>query len=354
MTLPWHIRIDADLTRKGYAKLLGSGILLAVLLALFVLGFDAATGHGYLTLLRNLVMWLVISIGFQVFVGSTGAISFGHPAFVALGAYAAGIVALPAAVQATALAHLPQWLAQIDLGFWPALLVAGLIPAVLALVIGPVVMRLTGIAAGIMTFGLLVMVNEAIRSATPLTRGNATFYGLPAVPGVKEGLIVVVAATALSLAYKFSRWGLRARAVSQDPVAAEVAGIRVVRARVAAFVLSAFICGVGGGLMAFYLTAFSAKSFYVGMVLPMMIIVLLGGMNSVAGVLTGALALTIWEHVMRLIETGGLGFSVPAGLSQLTLGLGLVAILYFRPTGIWGSGEIQFGKRHEPRVGEKA
>ena len=90
------------------------------------------------------------------------------------------------------------------------------------------------------------------------------------------------------------------------------------------------------------------------MVLPMMIIVLMGGMNSVAGVLTGAVILTLWQHVMRLIETGAFGFSVPAGLSQLTLGVGLVAILYFRPSGIWGSGEILFISSQEKAEGNRA
>jgi branched-chain amino acid transport system permease protein len=352
MKWPIQIRIDPERTPSGYVFLVPSGAGMALVLGLTILGFDAATGFGYTNILTSLVLWLIIALGFQVFVGSTGAISFGHPAFVALGAYTAGLLTLPAAMEKTALPHLPIWLAEIELGLWPALLVGAAVPATLALVIGPIVMRLTGIAAGIMTFGLLVIVNEVIRNATPLTRGNATFYGVPRLTTLAECVLVMVAVVAVCLAYKYSRWGLRARAVSQDPIAAEMTGIRVVTARIGAFVLSAFICGLGGALMAFFLTAFSAKSFYIGMVLPMMIIVLLGGMNSVAGVLTGAVILTFWQHVMRLIETGGLGFAVPPGLSDMTLGLGLVAILYFRPAGLLGSGEVLFKTNKDPLEGD--
>jgi branched-chain amino acid transport system permease protein len=351
MRLPVRIRSDAPLTRGGFVALVASGMGLAVLLALAILGLNIMTGTRYASLLTSLSVWLIIAVGFQVFVGSTGAISFGHPAFVALGAYTGGILTLPPAMQRIALPDLPGWLADLDPGLWPATLAGGAVAALLALLIGPIVMRLTGIAAGIMTFGLLVIVNEAIRAAGPLTRGNATFYGVPRLAGLSEVLVVVVLVVGIALAYKFSRWGLRARAVAQDPVAAEMSGVSIVASRLWAFVLSAFICGVGGALMGFFLTAFSAQSFYIGMVLPMMIMVLLGGMNSVAGALTGAVLLTFWDYVMRMIETGGMGISVPPGLSQLTLGVGLVAILYFRPSGLWGSHEFFVAPKGPKRKG---
>lgn len=352
MRRPLQLRSDAPLTPGGYMSLVASGIGIAALLALAILGLNLATGARFASLLTNLGLWLIIAVGFQVFVGSTGTISFGHPAFVALGAYTGGILTLPPAMQRIALPDLPGWLAGLDPGLWPATIAGGAVAALLALLIGPIVMRLTGIAAGIMTFGLLVIVNEMIRAATPFTRGNATFYGVPRLAGLTEVLVVVVLVVGIALAYKFSRWGLRARSVAQDPVAAEMSGISVVTSRLWAFVLSAFICGIGGALMGFFLTAFSAQSFYVGMVLPMMIMVLLGGMNSVAGALTGAVLLTFWEYVMRLIETGGMGISLPPGLSQLTLGAGLIAILFFRPSGLWGSREFFIAPVGQTRKGD--
>lgn len=345
-------RIDAPLTPTGYIAMVVSGMGFAMLLALAIYGLNTVTGARFNSLLTTLSLWLIIAVGFQVFVGSTGAISFGHPAFVALGAYTGGILSLPPSMQRIALPDLPGWLVGLELGLWAATISGGAVAALLALLIGPIVMRLTGIAAGIMTFGLLVIVNEMIRAAGPLTRGNATFYGVPRLAGLAEVLLVVVLVVGIALAYKFSRWGLRARAVAQDPVAAEMSGVSVVTSRLWAFVLSAFICGLGGALMGFFLTAFSAQSFYVGMVLPMMIMVLLGGVNSVAGALTGAVLLTFWEFVMRQIETGGMGISVPPGLSQLTLGVGLIAILYFRSAGLWGSHEVCIARREQKPKGD--
>ena len=345
MNLPIQIRIDADRQLSGHLSMIVSAAVLAGVVALAILAFDAMTGARFNNLLSSMTIWIVIAIGFQVFAGSTGTISFGHPAFVALGAYTAGILALPTSMRSVALPDLPGWLAAIELGLWPATLAGGLAAALFAMIIGPIVMRLIGIAAGIMTFGILVIVNEVIRGANSLTRGSETFFGLQRLTSLEDLLVVMVLVTVLAMGYKFSRFGLRARAVSIDPIAAETAGINIVAARLWAFVLSAFICGIGGALTAFFLTAFGTQSFYIGMVLPMLMIVVVGGMNSIAGAVTGAILLTTWEYFMRQLETGGLGISLPAGLSQMTLGIALVLVLYFRRQGLWGSGEVLLSKR---------
>jgi branched-chain amino acid transport system permease protein len=75
----------------------------------------------------------------------------------------------------------------------------------------------------------------------------------------------------------------------------------------------------------------------------MMVMAVLGGMYSVLGALVGTVIITFWGQLMRLVEGGALGFAVPVGLSQLTLGVGLVLLLYWRPFGLFRSLELEIG-----------
>ncbi len=340
-----YLSIDKPLGRGGYAAALAGAALLVVAASALIALFDSATGGQYHALLVSLGISIVLAIGYQIFAGSTGIVSFGHPAFVALGAYTAGLVSVPVAVKAATLPALPGFLATAELSMIPAVLLGGIVAAFVAALVGPIVMRLAGAAAGIMTFGFLVIMNELLRNAEALTRGNQTFFGVPKLADFWTVYAAVIITAVVAVAFKFSRAGLRARAVREDPLAAETAGANLVVARLWPWILSAFVMGCGGALMAFFLTAFSPKSFYTALVIPMMIMTVLGGLNSVAGAIVGAILITFWEQLMRGLESDGFGISVPLGTSQLTLGLLLVLILYLRPGGLLGALELILAKR---------
>lgn len=336
---------DRRLGGFGFVGAVAGGTAAALVLSGAVLAWLWVTGGNSQSLLVTTGITALFIIGFNIFAGTTGIVSFGHPAFVAIGAYAAGIVAVPLAIKAATLPHLPEPLDVVELGFWPSLAVGGLAASLAALAVGPIVMRLTGIAAGIMTFGLLVITNEVIRNLEQFTRGTQTFFGVPkaAEPVVVYG--IVSGAVLLSLAYKFSRWGLEARSVRDDPLAAETVGINVVRARLVAWVLSAFVMGVAGALFAHHLTAFSPRSFFIPMVIPILVMAVLGGTSSVLGGIVGVAIVTVWLELMRSIEGGNLfGLELPSviGVSQFTLGVGLILLLWLRPSGLLGSWELTF------------
>lgn len=339
MPIP-RFEIGPGAAGMGNLPFLGGGIILVISVAVLLALFHIATSGRFSGLETSLGISMILTVGFQIFSGSTGIVSFGQPGFVAIGAYAAGIVAVPPSIKAVTLPQLPEWLAQVQLGMLPAMLIGGLAAALVALLVGPIVMRLAGAAASIMTFGFLVIMNEVLRNADALTRGNQTFFGVPKLADLTTVYATAAAVILLAIAFKFSSFGLRARAVREDPLAAETAGIALVSARLMPWVLSAFVMGLGGALMAFFLTAFSPKSFYATLVIPMLLMAVLGGLHSVAGAVVGTLLITGWELFMRLMEGGTFGLAVPLGSAQLTLGAGLVLILYVRASGLLGSGEI--------------
>jgi branched-chain amino acid transport system permease protein len=332
---------NRDNTPAGLWKLIGGGVLAVVLLYGVAQGLSYATNGRYDSLLLFGGISAVITVGYQIFVGNSGIVSFGHPAFVAVGAYAGGIVSMSPALKTTILPDLPPILSQLQLGFVPSLLIGGAAAALLALLIGPIVLRLAGATAGIMTFGLLVIVNEVLRNATTFTRGTQTFFGVPKLANFATVYGTLLAAVVVAVVFKFSEAGLHARAVRDEPLAAETAGIKVVTSRLWAWVVSAFVMGAAGALFGFYLTAFSPKSFYVELVIPMMVMAVLGGSYSVLGAIVGTVLITFWGQLMRLGEDGLFGFPMPVGSSQFTLGVALVLLLYWRPHGLLRSLELK-------------
>jgi branched-chain amino acid transport system permease protein len=336
--------LERGINAGGLLRILGGSAILAILIFGMVALFGWLTGGRYETLLSSIGITAIIVVGYQIFVGNTGIISFGHPAFVALGAYAAGIVSIPVEAKEALLPDLPPLLASFSLNPAMSVLVGGLVSLAAALLVGPVVLRLSGAAASIMTFGLLVITNDLIRNATSLTKGTQTFFGVPRAVGSLAAFSCLAVFIVAATMFKFSRAGLRARAVSEDPLAAEISGVNVVRARLSAWAVSAFVTGIAGGLLAENLTAFSPASFYINLVIPMMLMAVLGGMTSVLGVVIGTAIISGWQELIRAAEASTLwpGHAVPVGLSDLTLGIGLIVILRLRPDGLFRNNEFGF------------
>jgi branched-chain amino acid transport system permease protein len=344
---------DKGLELHARAGVVTAAVLAALLTSGLAIVYLTLSGKTSRDLVVVFGINAVLVVGLQVLVGNTGIMSFGQMTFVAVGAYTAGILSVSPTRKKTLLPHLPPFLKDHTLPVVPTLLIAALLAGLLALIIGPALMRLTGIAAGITTLGLLVIGNGLIRNAKDYTRGNETFFGVPRSATLPVVFGTLTVAVGLASMVKWSQLGLRARAVREDPLAAETAGIRVLTARLWPWVISAAISGAGGALLAYQLTAFSPNSFYLNQTIPIVIMVIVGGVSSVTGALVGTTLLTAWQEFVRNIETGHVGplhFSSVNGIAQLSLGVGLVLVLLGRPAGALGASEPQltFGRRKQP------
>lgn len=343
MRLPFAAVDDTGLGRSAYLRTVLGALPAPLILAGGVALWLAASSDAR-TVLLTLGISGILVVGYQVFVGSTGIVSFGHMAFMAVGAYTAGILTTPVLTKSVSLADAPFGLAEVHTSLFVAILAAGLVAAVLALISGIGLMRTTGAAAGVSTLALLVIVDEILSNAKSLTRGTETFYGVPGNLGIWTVFTALAVVTVIAVAFKFSSFGLRARAGRDAPLAAETTGIPVLRGRMAAWVISAFITGVAGALYAHQLTAFSPTTFSVSLAIPIIVMAVLGGLNSVFGCLVGATLLTAWLEFMRNAEAGSVfGFNTPElrGASQLTVGIGLLVLLWLRPRGLLDGKEIQ-------------
>jgi branched-chain amino acid transport system permease protein len=279
--------------------------------------------------------------------GFTGVFSVGHVGFVAVGAYAAGILSMPVAAKASLLPDLPSWLSTWDIGFLPATILAGLICVGLAFLVGAPLMRLSGHFVSVATLGFLIIVNVVLINADAVTRGARTFTGVPVVTTVAWALGWLVLALIILARVVYAPTGRGWRAVREDTIAAQSIGIDVLPTRLSAFMLGAFFAGVGGSLYGHYLGSFSPKSFYLSYTFMLVSMLVIGGMQSLTGAMVGVLLVTLLNEALRNLERGwDLGpITVPPlyGAAQIVLGIIFILVMIFRPSGVLGDRELRLG-----------
>jgi branched-chain amino acid transport system permease protein len=301
------------------------------------------------TTVRMLLLLLVV-LGLQMFSGNSGVLSFGHIVFVAIGAYSSALLTIPTAIKEFTYLTMPDWLTYwifpAQLSALEGTLAGGGFAAAFALVVSPAVVRLRGVQAGIATLALLVIANVFIVQTTSITRGTSTQIGVPTTTTLLSVMAWSLVAIGLAFAFQQSRFGLRLRASRENERAARSVGVHVPRERGIAWVLSAFICGVGGALYAHYFVTFSYLDFYFNtngldiVLLPIAMLVV-GGMTSVTGAVVGCYLITVVYEIFRRWEVNGLAdYKPPSGTTNLVLALLLLVTLILRPRGITGGREL--------------
>jgi branched-chain amino acid transport system permease protein len=135
-----------------------------------------------------------------------------------------------------------------------------------------------------------------------------------------------------------SRVGRRWRAVRDDEVAAELAGIHLGRSRVSAFTVSAATAGAAGAVLALAVRLAAPSGFTLTLSLTLLTAVVLGGLGSLTGALVGAALLTFLpQWVDGWGQDAGLSAVKAAELTPLVYGLVLILVILLAPSGLVGS-----------------
>src|SRR4051794_37021742 len=329
--------------RRTLVDTLKGTVLLAVPLLLITV---VATGVASPSGMRVIVSFL-ITVSFvvapQTFSGNSGIVSFGHVAFMGVGAYTAALLSIPPLLKKTQLSDLPGWLANADLGFLPSILVGAAVSAILAVLVGIVLARMREGAMAMATIGVLFIFFDLFDNADRFTRGASGIFGIPRDTNQWWALALAIVVIAIALVFRFSSRGMQLRASSADALAAEALGSSVVRLRFVGWVLSAALMGLAGGVWAHYNLAFDPREFFLPQTLTLLAIVTVGGLESVSGVVVGAAVITLVTEIVRRIEEQ---VGVP-GLTQMAVALLILLVLFRRPTGIVGPVELhtRLGRR---------
>lgn len=275
-----------------------------------------------LQLMTGAFMWVAFASSWNIIGGYTGYVSLGHNVFVAVGAYFSAALFVYA-----------------DLSPFATAIGAGLVCAAVGMVVGLITLRTRGDAFIIATIALFLIAQIGFdnwgwlgaSSGLSLPPLQLSDPALVKVPFYYAMLLVAVCAVYLSFRIRHSRFGLGLRAIAQDEVKAEAAGIDTRAYKVAAFALSAVFVGVGGALWGYSLFYLRPEIFLaIGVAADMVLMAIIGGRGTVAGPVIGAL-LIVGFNELSVSQFGS------SELNLTITGALLVAALLFFPGGIVGS-----------------
>jgi branched-chain amino acid transport system permease protein len=279
----------------------------------------ATTNYGVLAMI-----FVTVASAWNIFSGYSGYISIGHAVFFGSGAYAMGIAAQGWNMTGTAtFALLP---------------LLGLVGGLIAVPFGLIALRVrrhTFIVITIAFFFIFQLMAYNL-SFTHGTQGmNAPFLNWPATgyntPFYYIALAYAAGTIAISWMVRRSRFGLQLRAIRDDEDRARGLGVKVMRVKLAAFVISGSITAMIGGVWFFYLTQVQPNTGFDPLFdLLVVLMAFFGGYGSISGPVLGAL----------IIEPGTLWLNtqVSSYISEIMLGVIFLVIVLFVPRGIIPTG----------------
>ena len=327
-------------------------ILLIAILLIFVVGITALGDNSLGRMAAQTMIRVVFVVGLWIFVGNSGVVSFGHVGYMAIGAYCSAWLTLKPMTKSLFLPDLWPFLANAEWHVLPAAIVSGLLASVVALISGAAILRLTGIAASIATFAFLAIVYTIYSSWEGVTGATSSVVGLPRYADQRVTFAWAVAAILFASVYANSASGLALRATREDEVAASASGINMYRHRLIALVISAFFTGVAGALFGHSLGVLNPNSFYLGVTFITLAMLVVGGIGSLTGAVTGVLVLSILiEFLVRMergLDVGETTFALPTGAQEILIGIVMILVLILRPSGLTGGRELRL------RIGGRA
>ena len=314
-------------------------LLLAGMLLVRTYG-STSSSRTYVVFLVNVM--LVVSL--QTFIGNSGIVSFGHVAFMGIGAYMTALVTILSTVKAAQLPDLPSVLGNANLGLVPAIVVSALAALIVAAVFGGAIIRMTESTMAMATLALLVMVHTFFQNATTYTRGAVGLAGIPVRTTIEAATLAAMLFLLISRLYKESGPGLRLRATREDPLSAASVGTHVVRTRYGVWLLSAAMMGAAGSLWAQSVIAFNANQFYFSITFALLAMLVVGGRTSLTGAVAGAAIITFLTDTLARVEQGvAIGpWELPkiTGTVQFVIAFLIIITLILRPEGIFDRWEI--------------
>ena len=309
----------------------------------------------------NFLISLVLVLSIQTFSGNSGIVTFGHIAFMGVGAYVAALATIPPAVKRSALPDLPGFVMDAELGFVPAILLAAGVAGLIAFLVGIALTRMEENAMAMATIGLLVIAFVVFESWDDITRGSTGLFGVPLQTTIWWALGLAILSIWFARLFRESRPGLTLRSSREDRLAASALGVAGVRLRLGGWVLSSALMGAGGGLWAQYNIAFGPRQFFFAQTFAVLAMIVVGGLASVSGAVIGATVVTAFSELLRRIEDGGADVGplhIPGanGMTSIAVALLILIVLRWRRDGLVGLFEIDdaIARRRSRRAEVKA
>ena len=289
------------------------------------------------------VIYGLLVLGLDLQYGHTGLVNFGHVAFFAVGAYG------------TAMLSAQDTFAGIGLGYpWPLALGVGVAAAALVgLGVSATSIRLRGDFLAIVTLAAAEILHSIFVNFEEIFGGNVGILGVPRPIAALVGdadtrlvatLLVIGGITLVALAgvtrLTSAPYGRVLRAIRADELVTRSVGKSTVTYKTQAFVYGAALAGLAGGLFALYNGAVAPGFFTIQVTVTVWIGMLLGGAANHRAVLAGLAIIMGLRLVSRFaLDVTPVPSDVFASIRLVVVGLILVAVIRYRPAGIWGDAQ---------------
>lgn len=310
----------AQRVRSNPNSAFGAYVLLFIILLLIPL----LLGNYWSYTAGTVGIYVLMGLGLNIVVGFAGLLDLGYVAFFAIGAYSVGLLTAPEPLG-------------IQLNFWVALLLAVGFAALSGILLGIPVLRMRGDYLAIVTLGFGEIIRVLARSdiLSDFTGGpqGVRDIGGPILFGeeisnraflymIIMGIILLIF---LTTRLQHSRVGRAWGAMREDETVAQAQGINTLKSKLLAFAIGAAFAGLGGVL-------FASRNQYTGpedhnllVSINVLCLVIVGGMGSIPGVITGSFVLKGLPEFLRDLDV----------YRMLVFGALLVVMMIVRPEGIW-------------------
>lgn len=315
-----------------------------VLLVLLLLVPLVIQSNYLFSLLIVIGLYAILVQGLGILMGYAGQVSFGHAAFFGLGGYTAAILSTRF--------------------HWPpvaALLASIILPGMVAAIIGKPTLKLRELYLALATLGFGILVHILFNEGGELTGGPSGLSGIPhlAIGGlaldndrnffILVWLILILVLTGIRNLIN-SRTGRALCAIRESEYAAQNAGVDCARLKLQAFIFSALLAGLAGGLYAFYVTFISPSPFSFHASVQFVLMAVIGGLGTLWGPLLGAAVVVALNELLR--EIVPLLIPGAGGEYQIIIyGIILIVLMIYQPQGLSGIGK-HFRIRKSDQVGK--
>ena len=281
---------EPQLRRGGRLQTLAAALFVAALVLLPLVTRDSP----YTTILAiDLLTAALFAVSLHFMMGPGGMVSFGHAAYFGLGAYGAALLVRTAG--------------------WPmeaSLLGGPVVAAIGAVIFGWFCVRLSGVYLAMLSLAFAQIAWSIVHQWDGFTGGSNGLTGIWPADWLQDKqayyhltLALVAAAVWWLRRMVFSPFGMALRASRDSALRAEAIGIPVKRVQWLAFVVAGLVAGLAGALFAFSKGSISPDSLGIGRSIDGLVMVLLGGVQTLAGPLVGAVSFTwLQDQVARSTE----------------------------------------------------
>jgi branched-chain amino acid transport system permease protein len=326
-----------------------------VALALAVLPFIAGLGgQAWVRIVNFAMIYTMLALGLNIVVGFAGLLDLGYIAFYAVGAYVYALLASP---------HFG-----IHLPFWIILPIGALVACLFGVLLGTPTLKLRGDYLAIVTLGfgeiIRIFLNnlnapvnvtngpQGVNLIDPFRVGSFSFATPETILGISVSgpqkyyyllLLLTIGIIVVNFRLQNSRLGRAWEAIREDEIAAKAMGINTRNVKLLAFAMGASFGGVAGGIFSATQQFVSPESFGLFESVIVLAMVVLGGMGNIPGVILGAVMLTLLPEVLRYtmepLQKAVFGRVIVDAetIRLLVFGIALVAIMLYRPAGLWPS-----------------